>query len=207
MLNFHDTATFEHDRGLELKRAANLDSDAYFVQDSKNYSGLAYPFNQDLRIPLVIDIEEQQPLRFRIFDIQNFDDNQGIYVYDALNDSYVDLRQNHYELNIDPGHYPNRFEIVFTTDNALSTEELALERLAIKQNNGVHELQVFNPNGLDLSAIEIFDVTGKRVMQRQLNTVETIYSIPTMRLSDGVYIVNVTTKSDVAKSDKIIVKN
>ncbi|WP_370392418.1 T9SS type A sorting domain-containing protein [uncultured Winogradskyella sp.] len=207
VLNFHDTATFGHDRGMELKRAQAYDSDAYFELDGDDYGAQAYPFNQDLRIPLIIDIEEQQPLRFRIFDIQNFEDSQGIYVYDALNETYINLREIDYELNIEPGHYPNRFEIVFTTDNALSAEEVALERLSIKQNNRVHEVQVFNPNGLDISTIELFDVSGRSVIRTAAGSVKTQYKISTQDLSDGVYIATVSTSSDAVKSEKVIVKN
>ncbi|MDY2586877.1 T9SS type A sorting domain-containing protein [Winogradskyella aquimaris] len=207
LLNFHDTATFEHDRGLELKRAVNLDSDAYFVQDSKNYSGLAYPFSQDLRIPIVVDIEEQQPLRFRIFDIQNFDESQGIYIHDTYNDVYVNLRDQDYELNIEPGNYTDRFEIVFTPGQALSINDLEVSDLIIRQDNDIHELSVINPNGLDVKTIEVFDMTGKRMLNQLYDSVSNRYQLSTVNLSDGVYIVNVTSKNNTVSSEKIIVKH
>ncbi len=84
---------------------------------TKVYSGQAYPFEEALAIPLAVNIEQQQPLRFRIFDIQNFDDTQGIYIHDNENDTYVNLRNLDYELNIEPGNYTDRFEIVFTSQD------------------------------------------------------------------------------------------
>jgi len=209
LLNFHDTATFGHDRGLELHRADNLSSDAYFEQEEDIFSGLAFPFAEELIIPISIDIEQQQPLRFRIFDIQNFDDSQGIYIHDLENDTYVNLRNLDYELNIEPGNYTNRFEIVFTPeDGSLGIDELDLASLKIQQNNKVHELSVHNPNGLDIKTIEIFDVAGKRILQANFDAIKNKYDLSTLRLSDGFYVVNVATNSNTkAKSQKIIVKN
>ncbi len=207
LLNFHDTATFGHDRGLELHRSQNLSSDAYFEQENDVYSGLAYPFAQELTIPFVIDIEEQQPLRFRIFDVQNFDESQGIYIHDNENDTYINLRNVDYELNIEPGNYTNRFEIVFTTNSTLGIEDFEATSLTIRQNNDNNELSVLNPNALDIKTIEIFDVAGKRIYNLPYNAVSELYSVSTAAISDGVYVVKVTTNSSTVKSQKIIVKN
>ncbi|MBO3116347.1 T9SS type A sorting domain-containing protein [Winogradskyella sp. DF17] len=207
VLNFHDSATFGHDRGLELKRAQAYDSDAYFELDGEDYGAQAYPFGEDLRIPLVIDIEEQQPLRFRIFDIQNFEDSQGIYIYDSTTDMYINLRDINYELNIEPGHYTDRFEVVFTAETTLSNEAVDLDNLSVIQNNGLHQLQIFNPNAVDISSIEVYDVSGRRVITNPVNTVESQYNISTLDLSDGVYVVNIKTASEAVTSDKVIVKN
>lgn len=122
LLNFHDSATMGFDYGLELSRSNSYSSDAFFELDGKEYSAQAYAFNESLTIPLIVNIEAQQPLRFRIFDIQNFNDSQGIYIHDSENDTYVDLRQQDYELNIEPGNYLDRFEVVFMPDQALSID-------------------------------------------------------------------------------------
>ncbi|WP_412560678.1 T9SS type A sorting domain-containing protein [Winogradskyella sp. MIT101101] len=207
LLNFLDTATMGNDRGLELHRSENLSTDAYFTQNNDIYSGLAFPFEEALVIPLVVDIQQQQPLRFRIFDIQNFDDSQGIYIHDIENELYVNLREQDYELNIEPGNYTNRFEIVFTPGEALSINDFEVSKLAIRQNNDLHQLAVLNPNGLDIKSIEVFDVAGKRMLNNQYDSVSNRYELSTVDLSDGVYIVNVTSNTNTVKSEKVIVKN
>lgn len=208
VLNFHDNATMGHDRGLELHRSGNLNSDAYFVQEEDIFSGLAYPFTESLTIPLVVDIEQQQPLRFRIFDIQNFEESQGIYIHDTYNDVYVNLRNQDYDLNIEPGNYSNRFEIVFTAQESLNLETYNSNTLIISQNNDLHQLSVRNPKALEVSSIEVYDVSGKRLLQNSYTNVSDRYEMSTSQLSDGVYIVNVLSNSNSAiKSQKIIVKN
>ena len=207
VLNFHDSATPDYDRGLELKLAQVYDSDAYFDLQNKAYGCQAYAFDEALTIPLVVDIEEQQPLRFRIFDIQNFDDTQGIYIHDIQDNLYVDLRTQDYNLNIEPGSYTDRFEIVFTPGQSLGIDDFEVSDLTIRQDNNIHQLSVINPNGLDVKTIEVFDVAGKRMLNELYDSVSNRYKLSTIDLSDGVYIVNVTSKANTVKSEKIIVKH
>lgn len=207
VLSFHDSATAGFDYGLELSRSDNYPSDAYFTLDEKKYSGQAYPFEVALKIPIVVDIAVQQPLRFRIFDIQNFEDSQGIYIHDIENDTYVNLRNLDYELNIEPGNYTDRFEVVFTTEDVLDFEEFDTESLTINQNNTIHELLVINPKNLDINTIEVYDVSGKRLLQGHYDNILERYILSTENLSDGVYVVNVISESNTVKSEKIFVKN
>ena len=207
LLNFHDTATAGFDYGLELSRSDNNTSDTYFTLNNKAYSAQAYPFEEILIIPIVIDIAEQQPLRFRIFDIQNFDEAQGIYIHDIENEVYVNLRDQDYELNIEPGNYTNRFEIVFTPGESLDINDFEVSKLTIRQNNNTHQLSVLNPNSLDIKSIEVFDVAGKRMIDAHYNSVLNRYELTTIDLSDAVYVVKVTSNSNSVKSEKIIVKN
>lgn len=207
VLNFHDSATAGYDRGLEPKRSESYGSDAYFLHNNKQYSGQAYPFEEALVVPMIVDIEQQQPLRFRIFDIQNFDDSQGIYIHDIANELYVNLREQDYELNIEPGNYTDRFEIVFKPGEALDIDDFEVSKLTIRQHNDIHQLTVLNPKGLDIKSIEVFDVAGKRMINGLYDAVSNRYELSTVDLSDGVYIVNVTSNTNTVKSEKVIVKN
>ena len=207
VLNFHDTATMGFDYGMELSRSENYSTDAYFTLEDKSFSGQAYPFSETLTIPFVVDIEEQQPLRFRIFDIQNFEETQHIYIHDIANATYVNLRDQDYELNIDAGHYPDRFEIVFTTDQVLDIKDVEFNELTIRQDNTNQQLNVINPNSSDIASIEIFDVAGKRLLNRLYDTVMSRYELSTANLSEGVYIVNVRSNKTAIRSEKIIVKH
>ncbi|WP_369992873.1 T9SS type A sorting domain-containing protein [Winogradskyella sp.] len=207
LANFHDTATDGFDYGLEAKRPSELGSDAYWIQNDEDYVIQAHAFDVNLRIPVVVDAEEQQPLSFGIYDIQNFDDDQGIYLYDSEYDIYLNLRNQNYHINIEPGNYTDRFEIVFTPGEALDIDDFEVSKLTIRQHNDIHQLTVLNPNGLDIKSIEVFDVAGKRMINGQYDSVSNRYELSTVDLSDGVYIVNVTSKSNTVKSEKVIVKN
>ncbi|WP_178987951.1 T9SS type A sorting domain-containing protein [Winogradskyella schleiferi] len=208
LANFHDSASEGFDYGLEAKRPSEVESDAYWIQNNDAYVIQAHSFDVNLKIPLVLEVEEQQPISFGIYDIQNFDTNQNIYIHDIETDIYVNLNSQNYHINLDAGNYTDRFEIVFTTESTLSIDELDITSLTILQDNGKHQLTVQNPNSLDIKSVEIFDVAGKQILKGNYNAIEEQYNLSTLNLSDGVYVVNVSMYSNTkAKSKKIIVKN
>lgn len=206
VLNFHDSATFGHDRGLELFKGTEFNSDGYFTYNNKDYVGQAFPFDQALVIPMTLDIEAQQPIRFRIFDIQNFDSDQGIYIHDTDNNTYANLRTQDYEINVAPGSYTDRFEIVFVAGESLGIDETLAESLIINQNNDLQQLAVINRNNLDVKTIEVFDIAGKSIIKSNYDTILDRYKLSTNQLSDGAYVVNVVSNKGIT-SQKILVKN
>ena len=207
LANFHDTATDGFDYGLEAKRPSEVSSDAYWTHNDEAYVIQAHAFDTNLRIPLVIDIQDQQSLSFGIYDIQNFDDEQGIYIYDSQYDVYQNLKNQNYHINIESGNYTDRFEIVFTTDQVLDITDIEFKDLTIRQNNNLQELHVINPNSLDVRSIEVFDVSGKRMLNALFDSVLNRYELSTADLGEGVYIVNVTSNTNAVTSEKIIIKH
>ncbi|WP_104735961.1 T9SS type A sorting domain-containing protein [Hanstruepera ponticola] len=205
--NFHHTASAEKDYGLESKSPELIESDAHWIQDGEAYSAQAFNFNVDLTIPLHVIIENQQLVRFRIFDVQNFDDSQPIFIHDIENDLYVDLRSQNYELNLEPGNYTNRFEITFTS-NALSTEDVTiLDDFSVFQNNNLSELHILNPNQIEIKSVNLFDANGKQIFNKIDLPIDSSYMYSTKGLSNGVYIVKITFDSGQDLSKKIIIAN
>ena len=205
--NFHHTATMGEDYGLETISPARLNSDVYWPFNDKAFNAQAFKFDEDLHIPLVLNIENAQLIRFRIFDIQNFDDSQPIFIHDIENDLYVDLRNQNYELSLESGNYLDRFEITFKS-NALSTEDITiLDDFSVTQNNSLSELHVLNPKQLEIKSVNLFDVNGKQVFNQIDLPTDTSYKYSTKNLSDGVYIVKITFESGQDISKKIIVAN
>ena len=130
-----------------------------------------------------------------------------LYIHDIENNLYVDLRTQDYDLNVEPGNYTDRFEIVFIPGQSLGVDDFDVSDLTIRQDNDIHQLSVLNPNGLDVKTIEVFDVAGKRMLNQLYDSVSNRYQLSTVNLSDGVYIVNVTSKANAVKSEKIIIKH
>ncbi len=90
----------------------------------------------------------------------------------------------------------------------MSTADLEAQTLSINQNNSSNLLVVSNPKNLDLNTIEVYDISGKRLLQENYETISSRYELSTSNLSDGVYVVNVLSKTNnKIKSQKIIVKN
>ncbi len=164
--NFHDTATPNEDYGLESNMYSTLNSDAYWPQNSRKLVTQANAYDLDLAIPVVLNLNNQQLIRFRIFDVQNFDNNQPIYIHDKVNDTYVNLQSQNFEINLPAGNYTDRFEVVFVEANTLSTDEFAENNFNVIQNNNTSELVVLNPKKLDIENIKLYDVSGKIIFNK-----------------------------------------
>src|SRR5690606_28001381 len=205
--NFHHTATPGEDYGLETLSPEALDSDAYWPQGTKAYNAQAFSFDEDLRIPMVININQNQPFRFRIFDVQNFDDNQPIFIHDIQNGVYVNLRENNYEINLPQGTYTDRFEITFTADALNIDQVVTIDDLNIYQNNPLAELSIANPKLLEVKQVSLYDVSGKQIFNEKQLNIEAKYRFSTKNLSQGVYIAHVTFADNQVVSKKVVVSN
>ncbi|MBT8324101.1 MAG: T9SS type A sorting domain-containing protein [Winogradskyella sp.] len=207
LMNFHDSATTNFDYGLEVKRSENLSTDAYWNQDGIPYSVQALQFNEDLIIPITLQIEEVQPVKIRLFDAQNFVENQPIYVFDTENSSYTNLRQTDFTTTLNTGIYSDRFKIVFKTDGVLSLDDHVFNTVDIFQDNFKSILKIDNPKLFTINSIELFNVLGRSVFSVSKSSAEHSYSFSTANLNNGVYVVKISTNDHGEYSQKIVVNN
>ncbi|WJJ95828.1 T9SS type A sorting domain-containing protein [Algibacter luteus] len=205
---FHPTATDGFDYGLESKiNAADvLSSDAYWTIDNDSYLAEASTFNEELKIPLVIKVAEESPIRIRIADIQNFTNSQSIYVHDIENETYVDLKEQDFEVYLERGEYNDRFEITFT-EQVLSNTESSFENFRILHNNNTAILKIIKKNNIELTKFQLYDILGKLILNDKLQSSNRKQTYSTSSLSNGVYIAKVTTAGNQIISKKIIVAN
>ncbi len=206
--NFHPKATFGFDRGLESKinEADVLASDAYFSNDNSAYLAEALPFDEALKIPLTIKLAYDMPVRIRIADIQNFDDNQPIYIHDIENNSYINLKTQDFDMSLEAGVYANRFEVTFNS-NALNITDNSFDGFEVFQNNNISQLKITNPNSLDITAFNLYDISGKEVLRKNISEIKNTYTYSTKQLSDGVYIARVSLANNHGYSKKVIIAN
>lgn len=204
--NFHNSATDGFDYGLEAPTSEDAPTDVTWIQDDEPYTIQAHRFDIEKRIPLVIKAENQQPIDFSIFDVQNFDESQAIYLHDIETELYINLREQNYSMNLPAGTYNNRFEITFQAET-LSTASITDEDFEVFQNTENAELTILNPNGLDIKSVTLFDITGKRVINAENIGNQSDYRFSTKSLSDGVYVATITVNDNKAISKKVMISN
>lgn len=206
--NFHVSATDGYDIGLEAKGVQEgPNSDAYWPFDNDKYVIQAFSFDESLTIPLEVIIDEQQPVSFSIFDIQNFDDTQPIYIHDMDANVYVDLRTQDYDINLPIGKFTDRFEITFVDQSALSTPDVTETDFKIFQNNPKAQLTILNPNGLTIKSVQMYDTAGKQIFNVRNLYMEAEYHFTTKTLSEGIYVATITLDNNKVISKKVAIKN
>ncbi|MCR8669363.1 T9SS type A sorting domain-containing protein [Aestuariibaculum sp. M13] len=205
---FHHSATQGFDYGLETTTSigGSLKSDAYWKTEDLAFLAQALNYDDTMKIPLGIKIANTMSLRIRITDIQNIEDTTPIYVHDKLTNTYIDLKQQDFNINIEKGNYTDRFEIAFTK-NTLDLNSEIFKTHDVFQNNTIAQLKIKNPNNLDISQFQLFDVSGKQVINSVINNINSSYTYSTKALSNGVYIVKITSNGNQVFSKKILINN
>lgn len=204
---FHDTeATYDFDYGLESKSPFDVENDVYWEQTNTFYVAQALPFDINMSIPLYITLNTDNTIRIRIFDIQHFDANQGIYVHDKENGSYTNIREIPFETSLSQGEYANRFEIVFAT-NTLGNSDITAPHFSLIQNTIKQELIIKNPDMKNIKSIYLYDLLGKTIWSDTLGNTKSEYTIDISSLSDAVYVAKIHTTNHETFIKKIILKN
>ncbi len=202
------SATDGIDRGIDAKSPVEetIANDVYFYLDNGKYVIQGVGFDEDKRIPVGIKSTDNATFKFDASMVVNFDESQPIFMYDAQDNSYHDIKTSTYEVVLPTGVYNNRFEITFKDANLSNLDDIKSE-LVIFQNNASQTLTVSNLNSLDLKSVTFFDLAGKQILGGQGLGVQNSYQFSTSGLAKAVYLVEVVTNDNRKMTQKIIVSN
>ncbi len=207
---FLDTATPAFDYGLEIKNINAGGNEVYFKNDTETAELIAqaFAFDDTLKIPLHINLTEDKAIRIRISDIQNFDDDQNIYIHDIENDIYYNLRAQNFDVNLSAGLYDDAFEITFKdTDETLTVDTFEDSNFNVFQNNNQSTLTISNPKLLSITSFKLIDMSGKQVLYKGNLKNESRYEFNTSNLSDGVYMAMTTLSTNETLNKKVVISN
>ena len=206
-LVFLPTATDGVDRGID---ALSPDGDAlpnevYFVLDDHKYVIQGTSFDPTKRIPLGIKASNVSSFSFDASLVSNIDAGQPIYLYDAEDGSYHDIKNSSYTVFLQAGTYNNRFQLTFLNSLAINPST-ALANIVITHQVNIHTIEVANPNAVALSTFALYDLAGKQLLyQDQMGNARS-YEFSTTNLAHGLYIAKLITRENEQVVQKIIVE-
>lgn len=181
-----------------------LPNDFYFFLDNNRYAIQGINFSIEKRIPLGVKSQSNSTIKFYVPEIVNFDTTQGIYIYDALDQTYHDIKNDSYQVSLEAGVFNNRFEITFVNETLGISEDIKTN-FTIIQNNLDQLLTIKNPYQVDIKSITVYDIIGKRIFSHKDLGTDLSYEFPTNGLSPGIYIVEMATNDAKKISQKIII--
>ena len=227
LLILHDTATDDFDNGWDGLSPMDATSEMYFplqteFNDETKYPFVinAVPFDDVLKqIPFSLKIEEQ--MNVVITGIEEIDlPTDNIYVWDSLDNTYQNITGGESaSFFLEEGTYDNRFYMVFRKKNSLNQymtadgreveegEEEATTTVSFFQNNRQTQLEIANPDTMEIANAAIFDMRGRLVLNETNVGNASRFTFNTSTFSDGTYIVILTTKDNQTIDYKIIVEN
>ena len=217
VLAFSNEATDGVDRGFEAVSAMDSTSDVYFPIEGENQEMDPFviqtvPYDIYKQIPYTIELESQTRVVVRAIDEVKFEGSA--YLYDNVQDTYQEITSERTAaLDLPAGTYEDRFFISFV--NLQRTQQVAIENVKAQvledvglfQNNPSQQLEVRNPEGYDIASANIFGMSGKLVYTASNLGNNNKFTFPTGNLSDGIYLVMLTTADNITVNYKITVKN
>lgn len=207
-LAFLPEATDGVDYGIDaLNMDASLPNDVSFLLEDKNYVIQGVNFEETKKIPLAVKATNNTTIKFYVPEVINFDLSQAIYIHDALDDSYHDIKNNVYEVAVPKGIYSDRFKITFIDEKKLNTKDLTKPTFTINQNNTDQKLMISNTTQVDIKSVIVYDMLGRIILSKEILGNNQHYYFSTSGLSSGIYIVELLTVDTLKTTQKVIISN
>lgn len=206
---FNDITTDNFDYAFDAKSSnANDAKTTYFpmVNGGQKLVITTLPFDINKKIPVAFKCDVASSFKVNVSELLNFNLSNEIYLHDITNDVYYDILGGEFVAALPAGEIATQYEITFRMDTALSQEtNEVLSSFQVFQNNPSSLLTIVNPLNKDIATVNVYDVAGKFVIGKQNLGSNQKIEIPTNDLSEGVYIVNLTTKDNFKVDKKVIV--
>ena len=148
--------------------------------------------------PVGLIISEEGTHTIRLDEVENFTDD--VYLYDKILEQTYNLSQGELQLNLEPGEYLDRFEIVFQDQNSLGIDDESFEDLKVFYDNNSHII-IKNTASLKINTMLVYNTLGQELL-RENNLRGSKNSIQ-FRHPKGIYVIVVETIKG-KKSYKII---
>jgi len=182
------------------------ENDLFFIIDNKTdfryiIQGVG-TFNDAMKLPLGLSITEEGMHTVVLDTTENF--NNIVYIEDKLLETTHDLSESQFEINLPPGEYLDRFQLVFQSKNTLDINQFDLKEINVYYN-GNNEIIIDNHNSLKLNKVAIFNVLGQKILELNSNLlVQEEIAIP-FRKKIGVYLIKIESDQG-EKTYKILKK-
>ena len=208
------------DLGYDAPLIENNIEDMYWMVDNTKMVIQGVPnFNEDQVLPLGVKLKDKGELTIKIDTLENIADSKNIYIHDKVLDTIFDLRKSAYVTTAEQGDTNDRFEIVFYRE--VPAEQPPAEpappvvdgppkpvglEITVNHSYMGNELQLLNPDLIEISNVIIFDLNGKLLKSYRSIPVEKEVRLEVENYSSGIYLVKVYTKQHIYHK-KIIIKN
>ena len=130
----------------------------------------------------------------------------NIFVYDNLLGEYYNIKDGAYEVYLDAGVYLNRFQIVFSQPETLSTSAFQTKDnpLDIRFDATTKDIKIVNHSSISIQNVNVYSILGQSIYKLDSAQTNNKININTTSMRTGIYIVIVQTENGII-SKKVLV--
>lgn len=205
LVAFIPTTTDSLDIGYEAINGEKFSEDMSWKIGNTKLVIQAVPTLDNERIlPLEVKVATTGVVKIGIDLLENITADTEIFLKDNLSGIKYDIKTAPFEVNLEPGIYTNRFELVFKTPKLLVNENDYLDEsiVNIYLNNPDNTIFINYDKSIEVKEISIYNILGQQIYFLNKGFENQLIKIP-FNVQSGVYIVNVTTDKETV-SKKII---
>jgi hypothetical protein len=162
-------------------------------------------FNEEMRIPLEVFLDENRAVTFSLDAIENF--SATVYLEDSVENIHYNLSENgDATLNLSSGNYTDRFFISFMNRTVLNIDGVTTNKdFSVFVDYSLKELKVLSENDAKVNVLKVFNILGQEVLSKEYRRLEKEIAIKTSGFTSSVYIVKLFTNKGVL-TKKIVIK-
>lgn len=206
-----NAASDDVDYGYDALCFDNLTDDLnWMIHDQRYVIQGVGEFHENKSYPFGMFLSNSGNITISLNSLENFENPINVYIYDSFSNSFTNINNNGFNLNIDNGEYLNRFFITFQNINppigangALSITKNNLNELSIKSILSSKEIVIDTRTNLKINKVEILDILGKKVSNIK-NINNTKVTISTHHINSKIIIVTIFTNNGVIRKKIII---
>ncbi|WP_299254534.1 T9SS type A sorting domain-containing protein [uncultured Lacinutrix sp.] len=204
-----ENATSGIDFGYDAELNTEEPSDMYWIIENGNFliQGID-TIDENTTLPLGLNTSSNGLCTIQIDGLNNIPDSLNIILLDKEDNSFHNIKNNSgYSFNIVSGTYLDRFELLFSEDNSLSTDDFETSKTDIQFYfaNNSKSIVINNPKLKKINKVEMFNVLGQSVIIYSNLRNQNSIKLNTNNISAGTYIIEIKTK-DSRLSKKVLIK-
>ncbi|NDP27566.1 MAG: T9SS type A sorting domain-containing protein [Flavobacterium sp.] len=206
LLIFDPTSTDGVDRAMDAANPNDGPANNYFVINDNEYIIDVAPFDINKKIPVGFRNYAEANYKITVNEMLNIPEVTNVYLHDKTTNLFYDIKNSFYDLTLPAGTYNTQYEITFI-NGTLGLDNTVNQNFAVRQDNTNKQLIIGNPSQLKLASCSVYDVVGRLIFTKNNLGTDTSYTFKTADLSNGIYIVKLTTGDKREEGIKIIIKN
>ncbi|WP_203459212.1 LamG-like jellyroll fold domain-containing protein [Lacinutrix sp. WUR7] len=197
------------DYGYDALNTDYFASDMSFIIEGEKYviQGVG-AFNDENMYPVTIDLGTTGNIQITLAELENFNEDIDVFVYDALLETYTRINDTHYQITLDPGSHSDRYFISFKDGSALNTPDEQFSNVVINYLTATSEIYINVPTSVDIKQVYLVNLLGQTVKSWNGTNAPLSHEcrLPVKKISEGTYIIKVRTSDNALINKKIVVK-
>ncbi len=203
-----NTATDGVDWGWDILNFINIPGDLNWIIEDDRYivQGVG-TFDETKKYPFGLFLTYSGTITISLISLDNFSTPINVYIYDAVLNTYTQINDDDFTVDMPSGDYLDMYYIAFL-EPSLSLTENDIRETEVQYFSNTKELYINTYNNSNIQKLSLHNLLGQTVkswdIKNKPNLLSNEFKIPLKNIADGTYIIKVETNKSTIKKKILI---